>query len=159
MNGYRLGGSLGYALNPTLAVEAEVSWARAELDSFSSVPVSGTLDGDGNLLTGMVNLLVGHQFGAFRPYVGVGGGIAYVSLDDVTSPSLNDPLDDSDTTWGAQAFAGVDFSLTANTSLGARYRYQYIGDTSFVDEAGDTVDIDHIQSHSLEAVLRFSFGG
>jgi opacity protein-like surface antigen len=159
MTGYRVGGSLGYAFNPNLALEAEVSFAQAGLESFSSLPVSGPLDGDGSLLTGMVNLLVGHQMGAWRPYVGAGGGIAYVSLNDVSSPALADPLDDDDTTWGAQAFAGVDFSLSATTSLGARYRYQYIGETGFVDAGGDTVDIDSIQSHSVEAVLRFAFGG
>jgi opacity protein-like surface antigen len=89
-------------------------------------------------------------------YIGLGGGIAHVNPNiDIGG---NNGMNDTDTTWAAQAFLGVDLQLTDNLSLGGRYRYQHIGSTDYLDFDGDPVSVDHISAHSIEAVLKVRFG-
>jgi opacity protein-like surface antigen len=59
----------------------------------------------------------------------------------------------------AQAFVGVDFMLSNNVSIGARYRYQYTGATSFEDDGGTPLGLDAFGAHSVEGVLKVRFGG
>lgn len=156
-NGYRIGGALGYDFNQNFGLEAEISHAHANVSgldiSGSPAPVSGSA----GVTTVMGNAILGTQFGAWRPYVGAGVGAARVGLNVDTGGGTG--ANDSDWTWAAQAFAGVDYNFSQNMSLGARYRYQYIGGSHYSDFDGDPVSIDHVSSHSLEAVLKMRFGG
>jgi opacity protein-like surface antigen len=158
--GYRLGGSVGYDFNSMFGAEAEVSYGHVNINSFtpdtaSAIPVTG----DASALSVMGNLIVGRQMGAFRPYIGVGAGAVDVSMSVPAGQLGPDGVDDSDWTWGAQVFVGVDFALTNNVSLGARYRYQYVGDTGFNDTGGTPITLDGFGAQSLEAVLKVRFGG
>jgi opacity protein-like surface antigen len=158
--GYRVGGSVGYDFSSAFGVEAEVSYGAVTLDTFEA-DGGGTLGvtGDASTLTIAGNVIIGQQWGAFRPYVGIGGGAAQISLsvpDNVFGP---DGVSDSDWTWMAQAFVGIDFMLTHNVSLGARYRFQYTGGTNFEDEGGTPLALDAFGAHSIEAVLKARFGG
>jgi opacity protein-like surface antigen len=154
--GYRAGGSIGYDFSSNFGIEGEVSYADFGTD-FVTVPGEGAgpIIGDASVLTIMGNVIVGHQWGAFRPYVGVGAGAAEVSANVLLFSGVND----SDWTWAAQAFAGLDFALTSHVSLGIRYRFQYIGDTNMSDGDGDPINIDPITAHSVEGVLKVRFGG
>lgn len=157
--GYRFGGSIGYDFNPMFGVEAEVSYGHASLSSFEfDGGGGGDVEGDASNLTVAGNVIVGQQWGSFRPYLGVGAGAARVALSVPAGSFGPDGVDDSDWTWMAQAFAGVDFMITNNLSLGARYRFQYTGKTSFADDGGTPLGLDAFGAHSVEAVLKIRFG-
>ena len=102
----------------------------------------------------MGNLIVGQHFGAWRPYVGAGVGAARLSINS----DYADGLDDSDWAAAGQVFTGIDYNFTERLSLGARYRFQYIGSTDYNDGIGDPVKVGSLQSHNIEAVLKMRFG-
>lgn len=160
-DGYRFGGALGYDFNSMMGIEAEVSYLEMDVDSISIAGAGGgtaSTSGDASVLTLMGNLIAGQQYDRWRPYVGVGAGAAHVDLD-ITIPTLPNDLDDSDWAFAAQAFVGLDYSLTDTVSLGARYRYLHISSTDYSDEAPDPVSIDSFGNHSIEAALKVRFGG
>jgi opacity protein-like surface antigen len=66
-------------------------------------------------------------------------------------------LDDSDTTFAAQAFAGLHFGLTENIGLGVRGRVLHINDLEFEDEWDCDHDVDVDLIKSVEAVLSFTW--
>ena len=71
---------------------------------------------------------------------------------------MPDGLDDSDWAAAGQVFTGIDYNFTEQLSLGARYRFQYIGSTDYDDGIGDPVEVGSLQSHNIEAVLKMRFG-
>jgi opacity protein-like surface antigen len=152
--GYRVGGSVGYDFNSTFGIEGEVSYGSVRVSTLDGMAIP---DSHANILTLMGNLILGQEMGMWRPYVGVGGGIARVN--PIIDIGGGNGMNDTDTTWAAQGFVGVDVRLSRNLSVGGRYRYQYIGSTDYLDFDDDPVTIDHISAHSVEAVLKVRFGG
>jgi opacity protein-like surface antigen len=162
-NGWRVGAAIGYSFSSILAIEGEISYLNQDFDNgdldCDPLCVGGDfdLDGDASIWTGMVNLIAGFPVGNFfRPYVGGGVGFAHVSLNDLDDIGPFD-LDDSDTSFAAQAFAGVDLMLTDNMALGGRYRVLHIGDIDLEDDAGNDHDLDPDLIQSVEAVLTIGF--
>ncbi|MCR9134828.1 MAG: porin family protein [Alphaproteobacteria bacterium] len=157
-NGYRVGGALGYGFNELLSGEVEVSYANSDVNSIYAggiFNVTTPTTGDGSLWTTMGNIVLGHDMGGWRPYVGAGAGAARMDLD---VSGFGSGVDDHDWTWAVQAFAGADLSLTQNMSIGARYRYQHVGSTNFSDGNGLPIGLDETGVHSIEAVLTVNFG-
>jgi len=156
--GYRVGGSLGYDFTENYAAEIEATYVRSGVSSIDIVtpaPSSNPVSGHGSALQIMANAIVGEHYGAWRPYVGAGAGMARVSLN----VDFATGLDDTDWAFAAQAFAGVDYELSSSTSLGGRYRYQHIGATDFTDNSGQPVSAGALGGHSFELVLKYRFGG
>jgi opacity protein-like surface antigen len=117
------------------------------------------VDGDLSILTGMINLIAGFPLGeVIRPYVGVGAGFAHVSFEDVgvITPSIC-CLDDSDTAFAAQVFAGIDLMFGDRWGIGGRYRYVHISDVELTDDGGFSHDLDPDGIQSAEVVLTFGF--
>ncbi|MBC7944220.1 MAG: porin family protein, partial [Burkholderiales bacterium] len=161
--GYVFGGAIGYMLSRSFAIEAEVAHTRADPESAALVsgPASplGPFDatGSASVTTGMVNLILGFPMGArWRPYIGAGAGIAHFEAEDVAAGPLG-PLDGDDYGLGLQAIAGIDFALSRNVSLGARYKYLRVSNISIEDPVSVTNDIE-APFHLAEAVLTFHLG-
>jgi opacity protein-like surface antigen len=164
-NGWRVGGSIGYMFSDIFAIEGELSYMNQDFDELEIHEITKhgysydcewdwctqELDGDVSIFTAMVNLLAGVPLnGVIKPYIGAGAGVAHVSLDD-------DFLDDSDTTFAAQAFAGVNVGLTDNIGMGVRGRVLHINDLELEDDEDCDHDIDVDLIKSVEAVLSFAF--
>jgi opacity protein-like surface antigen len=155
-DGWRIGGAVGYSLGAILAIEGEISYLNQDFDVADDGTGEFEVDGDVSIFTGMVNLIAGFPVASiFRPYIGGGLGFAHVSLNDLDLGVAD--LDDSDTSFAAQAFAGIDVMLTDNMALGGRYRVLHIGDIDLDDDADDSHEIDPDLMHSIEAVLTVGF--
>jgi opacity protein-like surface antigen len=115
------------------------------------------LGGDVSILTGMVNAIIGFPLGGiFRPYIGAGIGAAHVNADaDISAISFS--LDDSDTVFAAQAFAGIDVLISDNVAIGGRARYLHLSDLDLADDEDHDHSIDPDGIISAEAVLTFGF--
>ena len=168
-DGWRVGGALGYRFNDWLAVEAEVGYMEQDFNSADFEEGEGEFDGlageefdlggDISILTGMINGVVGVPIGnMIRPYVGGGLGVAYIDAD-ASIDALGFSLDDSDTVFAAQAFAGIDVPVTENVAIGGRVRYLHVDDFDLVDDEDHDHSIDPDGIFSAEAVLTFNFLG
>ena len=105
----------------------------------------------------MVNVIVGLPLGGrFRPYIGGGIGAAHVEADASIS-DLDFNLDDSDTVFAAQAFAGIDVSITENVAIGGRVRFLHLSDIDLTDDEDHEHSLDPDGIVSAEAVLTFGF--
>ena len=155
-NGWRVGAAVGYSFSSILSIEGEISYLNQDFDEAHSDCCDFDLDGDASIWTGMINLIAGFPVGNFfRPYVGAGAGFAHVSLNDLDFDSVD--LDDSDTSFAVQAFAGIDLMLTDNMALGGRYRVLHIGDVDLDDDDDFEHELDPDLIQSVEAVLTIGF--
>jgi opacity protein-like surface antigen len=161
-NGWRFGGAVGFMFSEIFALEGEVAYMKQDFEEVTVNKInewepkgwSFDLDGDVAIWTGMVNLIAGVPVGGiFRPYIGAGAGFAHVSLNDVADGFL----DDDDTSFAVQGFAGLDVGLTENVALGIRGRIVHIGDLEFEDEYDCDHDVDVDLLKSVEAVLTVGF--
>ena len=53
--------------------------------------------------------------------------------------------------------AGVGYQIAPNLELGARYRYLNIDEVTLISDAGDVQAVDEQKTHSVEAVLTWSW--
>ena len=159
--GFRFGGALGYAFNRYFSVEGEFSYMENDIDTLelTSFPGGGPQPavGTARAYTGMANAYLSLPAGAWRPYVGAGIGRAWVKSDGVGLAIFPLRTNDSDTALAWQLMGGVGYQIAPNLELGARYRYLNIDDTRLVADNGDVQAIDNIKTHSVEAVLTWSW--
>jgi opacity protein-like surface antigen len=155
--GFRVGGALGGAINEYFSLEGEVSYAQADASHWFAIsPIAGgpfPMTGSGSSITGMVNAFLGYNVGSIRPYVGAGIGVAYFTAHNIAAGGA--VLNGSDAGFAAQGMIGVDFALTQDTTLGARYRYVYLDNLSLPD--GGFTHSFNIATQSVDVVLTHTF--
>lgn len=169
--GYRFGGAIGYHLNQHFGIEVEAAHSSADPDHLTlygdpnsdnfqmlnNQIWSTSADGKARANTLMFNIVYRHPWAGLTPYIGIGGGGARMkSTTHFIHPTFKIPLtfSDTDTTWSAQGFIGVDKAITSNFSVGVRYRAQGIGDFELLN---GLIKIDKTLWHSGEVTLEWAF--
>jgi outer membrane protein OmpA-like peptidoglycan-associated protein/opacity protein-like surface antigen len=155
-------------------LEAEVGYREAGVTSYSSTlttPVinaggatinlpPGTYDyagGSSSALSFMVNGML--DFGdddVLSGFVGGGVGIARVS-EQLEMSTRGFTIDDSDTVFAWQAFAGVRAPLSDTVDVTLKYRFFNADNVHLVDRTGRAFD-GRFRSHSILGGLTFNFG-
>jgi opacity protein-like surface antigen len=110
-------------------IEAELGYSSFEIEGHSlstGAAVTGPT-GDTTAFTGMVNAYVDANLGGFRPFAGVGLGMAQVNFNDHGANGAI-LMDDDDTKFAWQIAGGVGYDLTSNLTLEGMVRYQSIMD-------------------------------
>jgi outer membrane protein OmpA-like peptidoglycan-associated protein len=105
----------------------------------------------------MVNALWDFRTGTpFVPYIGIGVGMASVSLDSFSV--AGHPLSNSsDVVFAYQPMVGVRYHVTDAIAIGAEYRYFATVDPTFKDSTGVKFT-GRIESHNVLANLSVFFG-
>lgn len=161
--GYRVGGAVGFEINPYIAIEVDVAYQQT--DSNQVRGVSGAVAGLGpfpttgsaSIVTTTANVLLGAPMDQWRPYIGGGVGAAYFTADNVDgSAGRFGIIDGSDTGLALQAIVGIDFALNERVSIGGRYSYLHVSGISIPSAAGDTNNIT-TSSQAAELVLTTAF--
>ncbi|MFN3172465.1 MAG: outer membrane protein [Hyphomicrobiales bacterium] len=123
-------------------IEAELGYSSFEVDSHtlrSTGAAQAGSTGDTTAFTGMVNAYVDAHLGAFRPFAGVGLGMAQVNFND-HGTAAGVLMDDDDTKFAWQLAGGVGYDLTSNLTLEGMVRYQSIMDVGLTSTtAGGSV--------------------
>lgn len=101
-------------------------------------------------------------FGRFKPYVGVGLGVAVQSISDARSIQVSPPElgvnhydsnpNDKALAFAAQPKIGVRFDLSAHTSVFAEYRFLYLSQTNYT--FGSTVAAGHAPTSPWLATIK-----
>lgn len=147
--GWTVSGAIGYRLSQWVSIEGEVGYLDASLDKFKFGGVDYNLDGDFSSVLGLVNLNLHPSTGAFDPYIGAGIGAAHskIDLNSINGTPVNES--DSSTDFAAQGTVGLNYAVSAGTSIGAQYRYLW------TDTGGNGTDA--FTAHSVTAHVTVAF--
>ena len=140
-------------------IEAELGYSSFDVESQS---IGGANQpsptGDTTAFTGMVNAYVDADLGAFRPFAGVGLGMAQVNFNDHGANGAV-LVDDDDTKFTWQVSGGVGYDLTNNLTLEGMVRYQSVMDVGLTSSGagGATTSSTDLNSTSGLVGLRYRF--
>lgn len=145
--------TLGFKRADGFRSEFEVAGRTNDVDQLKGM---GSADGDVDALTFMGNILYDFQrFGKFKPYLGVGIGLARVRFDGVR-PIGGGVINDHDMAFAFQGIAGLSFDLTDRFEVFGDYRY--LGTTDLdvqVATSGSTVSADY-GNHTVMGGIRIA---
>ncbi|HYD23462.1 MAG TPA: outer membrane beta-barrel protein [Croceibacterium sp.] len=148
-------------------LEGEVSKKQADIEQVTSTivlpngaaPGTYAARGHTDVMSYMLNGMV--DFGdddGIQAFVGAGAGFAKVDFDDfgvfANSPAF---LDDSDSGFAWQLFAGLRQAISDTVDVHVKYRYFNAGSVDLNDGVNQG-DMDY-SSHSLLGGISFRFGG
>ncbi|MFK7791553.1 MAG: outer membrane protein [Devosiaceae bacterium] len=137
-------------------LEAELGYSSFEVENHTvgGVPVAAPT-GDTTAFTGMVNAYVDANLGGFRPFAGVGLGLASVNFND-HGTGATVLMDDDDTNFTWQLAGGVGYDLTEQVTLEGMVRYQSIMDVNLTSTGGVASSTD-LNNTSALVGLRYRF--
>lgn len=156
--GMRLGVAGGAEFGGFFALEFETGFIINGIDD-----IPGFIDVDGYV--SQVPFLVNAIF-QFRnntgltPFIGAGAGgsATGINLDDADALAVEVDGYASDVVFAWQAFAGLKFELNENLSVGIMYKYFWSDDGEWeVDDSIRDIEFEGMRSHSISAVVTFTF--
>lgn len=132
-NGWLVGRAWGHQVNCNWRTEIETSYRNNSVSDLEVGGVGGVdLPGRLNVFSGMVNIVrdfrpMGRD-GSIRPYVGVGGGVAFVDFEAHAVGPVTGFLDSRDSTFAYQGFVGVSRKIRNCVDLYTEYRFFGLND-------------------------------
>lgn len=148
-------GTAGYKFGTSgLRTELELGYRANGIDDIEFSPVTG---GDLNMYTVMVNALYDFNLNSkFKPYIGVGAGVAWIEFDNVRTIS-GSSIDDTETAFAAQGIVGASYALSDRLDFFTQYQYLHAFDVEANTASGIPTDSEFGNS-LLTAGLRYTFG-
>jgi opacity protein-like surface antigen len=163
--GYTANVAVGYDLGQAFGMfggraEVEIGMLRTDVKSHAT-PVA-TFSGPNALghadsLYGLVNAYVDAHVGVFKPYLGVGLGLAHTRLRNhgVNAPGTVIALDDGGFSFAWQASAGVGLQIEEGVTLDVGYRYLRMEQVGL--RAGTIGNDVSVGNHQISVGLRYGF--
>lgn len=160
---------VGYDLG-SFRLEGEVAYKQADLESYHTTirlpleepdfpPEREASDGSSTALSFMINGIrdVGGDDG-ISGFVGGGAGVAQVEAYNYTNlPDATPFLDDSDSRFAWQVFAGVRRAIRDNIDVTVKYNFFNVDDIRGIAFNGGEAEY-RFRSHSVMAGVTFNFG-
>ncbi|MCF8719367.1 outer membrane protein [Nitrospina gracilis] len=153
--GSLFGGAVGYQFENPFRIEAELAHRGYDVGRVKSAGTVVPAGGDVSILSLMVNAYHDLTYDQWKPYLGIGLGVADVAWNDVTS-ALTPPIDHSDYVFAVQLLAGVGYELTPLITATAGYRLFGTSDPKFTARNGTVVTGKIIASEFILG-LRYRF--
>jgi OmpA-OmpF porin, OOP family len=158
--GFIVGGAAGYKANAWRG-ELELEYLQVGVKSISFLNSGTTINTTGSQsnLAGMVNGYYDIATGTpFVPYVGLGVGIADLSMNGVNNAASGHTiLNTSTVTFALQGMVGVQYLINEKWSAGAEFRYFKTPDGWFVNGDGLQSSVENAQYNLLVGVS-YHFG-
>lgn len=159
------GGGGGYDFG-MLRIEGELSYKNGEMSSITektSQTRYANVDGQVGVFAVLCNIFLDfHNASMVTPYIGGGGGLATIYLDDTYGTDSNTGFrtrlyrSDDDTVFAYQFGAGIEIALTQMLSLDIGYRYFGTSKAKFDDYAYATTEFK-FESHNAAIGIRVLF--
>lgn len=147
--------------------ELEYSYREQDIDQLNingnDTANNGPSGGDFEVQTFLVNAIVDYDLGnGFKPYVGVGVGVADVEANGnyLNGGGVQFNLRDSDTVFAAQGIAGASYEVTQNIEFFGDARYLATSEAEFerVNALGASTDHDgDFNAFSINTGIRYKF--
>ena len=161
--GIAFSAAMGYAFNKYFGLDFETGYQEAGINNIpgyfsnnsyiSNVPL---------LVNGTFSLPIPHTI--LVPYIGAGGGgsISVFYADSFGNQGINNATafgSESEAVYAYQAFAGLNFKISRNISLGLGYKYFATGDPTFSYPPGPNLNISFkgVRTHSVLFTFQCNF--
>lgn len=160
--GYDLGGFRleGEVAHKSADIESYQTTIRLPLEEPDFPPEREAGGGSSTALSYMVNGI--RDFGdddGISGFVGVGGGVAEVKANDYRNlPDASPFLDNSDSQFAWQVFAGVRRAMRDNIDVSVKYNFFNVDEIRGIAFNGGETQY-RFRSHSVSAGVTFNFGG
>lgn len=119
-DGYSVGGVAGLEYCNS-RIEAEVTYRSSHIDQLTLGSVSGNFHLMSYMLNGLLEIDVNSK--KWRPYLGLGAGLASADISSITSGGVQISGGTSATKFAYQGIAGIGYFLTPNLVIDGSYRY------------------------------------
>jgi opacity protein-like surface antigen len=150
--GFRGAAAIGKRFGGNLRAELEFAVSSTDADEVDEIDVDGSLD----ILSLLAKLDYEMEFfGWWHPYIGVGAGVAHVTIDDIGGA---DAADGDDTVFAAAIEAGSMFALTETAELFTQTQLMFLGDVEggFESSSGSiTLENPLVLSSSIGLRINF----
>jgi opacity protein-like surface antigen len=150
--GFRGGAAIGKRFGGIFRGELEVAYSSGDADEVDGADVDGSLD----ILSALAKVAVEMEFfGWWHPYIGIGAGVAHVSIDDI---GTGDDAEGDDTVFAAAIEGGSMFALTDNVELFTQTQLLFLGDVDGdfeVSTGSITLESPVVLSSSVGLRLKF----
>jgi opacity protein-like surface antigen len=160
--GFDVHGAIGRELGSGVRAEGEIGYQKINL---AKIGVSngglgglrsGQAGGDSSALSVMANGYYDFQTGTrWKPYVGVGLGVARVNADGMSVNNVQ-IADDEDAVFAYQAMVGLGYDVTSTGTAYIGYRYFGTEDPTFTDGSNERFKLP-FNSNSVEMGYRYKF--
>jgi opacity protein-like surface antigen len=148
--GFRGGAAIGHRFGGNLRGELEFAYSSTDADEVDGIDVDGSLD----IFSVLAKLDFEMEFfGWWHPYIGIGAGLAHVSIDDIGDV---DSADGDDTVFAAAIEGGSMFALTETVELFTQTQLMLLGDVEG-EVGGGSLDLDGPVVLSSSVGLRINF--
>lgn len=165
--GFQAGVAIGWSwqfgvTNWAIRTEAEYAYSRNSSDSISAAGLSASTGGALQNHSFMGNIYLDYHWRRLVPYVGAGAGLVFTRLT-TTAPGSPVEIKGSDTNFGFQAMAGVDYKILPRWRLGVGYKYQMVFGTDYdIKLSGTNTNVGRaklgtIDSHTILMKLTYQF--
>ena len=137
--------------------EGEFSYIQNEISGLKALGVTAPASGDGTAAALMANVY--YDFNAdskWKPFIGAGAGYANLSVNNLTSGGFA-VADDSAGVFAYQFKAGIGYAFTDSLDGTLGYRFFGTADAGMVDASGAPFTTDGLQTHIIEAGVRYRF--
>lgn len=164
--GWAAGVYAGYKFSQGIRAEIEATYRRNDLDKTDDTTVGSNWNGDNSSWAFMANVLYDVNTGTgFTPYIGVGAGVARVSLNLNENYAFGSSLeiDEDDWVFAYQGIVGVAYNVTSNLAVSLDYRYfatldpDYKFTGAFASTLPGSIEGEY-SNHTVMLGLRYSFG-
>jgi opacity protein-like surface antigen len=105
----------------------------------------------------MLNPTLRAQFGNWRPYIGGGIGVTYISASDYSGPSATTQSEDDTTALAYQGIAGVDYFISPEWSVFTEFKYLVFSNFDLYSGGAGKVHYDDFQQGLLTFGVRKGF--
>ncbi len=137
--------------------EGEFSYIKNDISALKAFGVSVPASGDVTAAALMANVYYDFNADAkWKPFIGGGAGYANLSINNLTSLGLA-IADDSAGVFAYQFKAGIGYAFTDSLDGTLGYRFFGTADADLVDSAGAAFPTDGLQTHIIEAGVRYRF--
>ena len=165
--GYVVTAEAGYNFGQFLFIDnvklgAELGYSENDIDVHKISALGGKQsDSTGELSATTLLANMYHEYDTntrFVPYYGLGVGFAKVDAQGFGVPAAPKALDDDDVAFMYQLNVGVNYLLTSNIDIGARYRYSATEGLELTGAGADAQDKDFdFESHNFTINVSYRF--
>ena len=150
-SGHALDSAIGYEFGNGMRAEVELSFSSGDIDNIGGLSTNSEANSWSLAANALYDI---NDFNGFKPYVGAGAGISWISYDNL-SPALGSRIDDTATSPMIQGILGGDYRVNDNLSVYAQYKRIHVFDPEFRADNGNDIEAEYDSNRIMVGIKYF----